>query len=215
VSVRSIVVPLVLAAGLLAAVAVPAPAARAQTFTGSGADIKVGGNNTNEGTPELVVYDADDASGGYVTWDANLGDGFDTTWVPFTLTADVYGNVSLTVKGVTTTSTVAGPSAVDLVVAKASVDGGERFAAFQGLVINWYYLGDLQEQLTIAAGRHPVVNTIGVANPPPNTTDSEVYAPEGFGYDAIQITGEVRLRGTATTLPPPAAMFGQFLFYGW
>jgi hypothetical protein len=180
------------------------------------AKVKVGSNGNVLGAPECVTGISTEVSNGRKTWDSNLADGLDSGWVPIALTLDA-GGAKWDVSG-------ASPARIDYaaswgeifrVTLQAAVDGAGRKFSFRNVVIGFFtHSSDTvpDETIGLVSPDVPVADTMGLNNPIDAEQITEV-SPDGSGYKKVQVTADVRLQSTGTSLPGSEAVFGGIFVY--
>lgn len=175
-------------------------------------EVKYGSNGSSGGIPEYGVgHDSADMVTGRRTWDSDLSNGVDSSWVVVELVAEAGGGnsgINWTVTGGTVSPvTYAGTSygAIGRVRVRAAVQAPVQFQ-WRSLAMRFYKNGSQVDSFSRRAG--PEVDRRGYPTPVQAEQVLEVV-PAVQDADRLVVTGQVRLAAPVGLYPGPVDLFGQ------
>jgi len=180
--------------------------------------IRVGSNGATPGNPELKVGKATGTPAtGRKTWDSNLQNGLDSTWVAVSFTAKSGGGingVNLTVGGSTVVFSGASYGAITQLTFVANVDGAGKRFSFRNVVVDFYENDtdvDPAETVEVSDASAPIASTMGASEPAADSASLDVKPSDT--YSKMVVSAEVRLESTDTGLPSSDSIAGTIYVF--
>jgi hypothetical protein len=183
------------------------------------ADLGVGSNSNDWGTPSLMVGSSpNDASAQQYQWDTDPSDGFDSGWVQVDLSVSSDGTTALSINdGERQVIYQGAPTGeIQWFALRAGLSGSDDTVSFRNIQFKFYdgpTDGVAAEIDTVDDISATTVGTSAAAG----TTDTDTEAivevgPEGSGYQKAVFSAQVRLQ-SAQQWPDPTELFGQVFVY--
>lgn len=171
------------------------------------------GSNGLSGSPEAFAGTMGNMDGGQVVWDRDLSDGFDSGWVPVSLHVKPGGGAEGLVwtigDGLTTvTHYDASYDGINGIVITAGVSGAGMLMAWKELQANYFFEGEMVEQITVGTSSWPAVSTLGKTTGYGFQDDYLIEASD-TPNDEIVVTGFVRMAADFGVYPSPDAIVSR------